>query len=77
VVEVLEAEIGHIQRPGPAGDVHKREIEGKLFKLDISLGQELQNQIVGVIARHLNAFAWSSADMSGATGSLWIVGFDQ
>jgi len=36
-----------------------------LFKLGASLGQELQDQIVEVIARHLDAFAWSSADMPG------------
>jgi len=36
-----------------------------LFKLGASLGRELQDQIVGVIAKHLDAFAWSSADMPG------------
>jgi len=65
VVEVLEAELSHRQRPRPIGDVRKQEIEEKLFKLGASLGQDLQDQIVGVIARHLNAFAWSSADMLG------------
>jgi len=65
VVEVLEAELGHRQPSGPAGDVREREIEGKLFKLGASLGQELQDQIAGVIVRHLDAFAWSSADMPG------------
>jgi len=29
-----------------------------------SLGQEMQDQIAKVIARHMNAFAWSFADMS-------------
>ena len=65
VVEVLEAELGHRQQPRPAGEVREWEIEGKLFKLGASLGQELQDQITGVIAEHLDAFAWSSADMLG------------
>jgi len=37
MVEVLEAELGHKQCSGPAGDVQEREIEGKLFKLGASL----------------------------------------
>jgi len=65
VVEVLEVGIGHKQRSGPVGDVQEREFEGKLFELGASLGQELQDQIARVIARHLNAFAWSSVDMRG------------
>ena len=65
VTEVLEAELGHRQQSGPAGDVREREIEGKLFRLGASLGQELQDQIVGVIARHLDAFVRSSIDMPG------------
>jgi len=65
VAEVLETKLSHRPRPGPAGDVQEREIEGKLFKLGALLGQELQDQIVRVIARHLHAFAWTSADMSG------------
>jgi len=38
-------------------------ITGKKFKLGTSLGQELQDKISNVIARHMSAFAWSSADM--------------
>ena len=41
----------------------EREIEGKKFKLGKSLSQEIQYQIAEVIARHLDAFAWSSSDM--------------
>ena len=29
------------------------------------MGQELQDQIVGVIARHLDVFVWTSTDMPG------------
>ena len=36
-----------------------------MFKLGKSLGQETQDQIVEVIARHLDAFAWSASDMLG------------
>ena len=50
-------------RPEPIGKVQEREIKGKKFKLGSSLGQKMVDQIVEVIARHLNAFAWTSADM--------------
>ena len=43
----------------------EREIGGKKFKLDKSLGQEAQDQIAEVIAWHLDAFAWSALDMPG------------
>ena len=36
-----------------------------MFKLRNSLGQETQDQIVEVIARHLDAFMWSASDMLG------------
>ena len=49
----------------PAEDMLEREIGGKMFKLGKSLGQETQDQIVEVIARHLDAFAWSASDISG------------
>jgi len=49
------------RRPEPVGK--EREIKGKLFRLGSSLGQEMQDQIVEVIARHVNAFAWTVADM--------------
>jgi len=60
---VTRAEISRERRLEPAGEVQEREIRGKKFKLDKSLSQEMQNQIVEVIARHLNAFAWSASDM--------------
>jgi len=50
-------------RPVPAGEVQEKQIEAKKFKLCSSLGQEMQDQIVEVIVRHMNAFAWSSVDM--------------
>jgi len=43
----------------------EREIGGKTFKLGKPLGQAAQDQIVEVIARHLEAFAWSASDMPG------------
>jgi len=64
VVEVLETELIHRPWPEPAIDVQEREIEGRLF-ISASLGQELQDQILGVITKHLDAFAWTSADMPG------------
>ena len=38
-------------------------IGGKMFKLGQSLSIELRDQIFEVITRHLDAFAWSAADM--------------
>ena len=57
------AEIARERRPEPAEDVLEKEIGGKKFKLGKSIGQETQDQIVEVIARHLDAFAWSASDM--------------
>jgi len=65
VVEVLEVELIHQPRLGPTGDIQERVIKGKLFKLGASLGQELQDQIAGIITRHLDALEWTSADMPG------------
>ena len=62
---VTRAEIARERRPEPAEDVLEREIGGKMFKLGKSLGQETQDQIAEVIARHLDAFAWSASDMPG------------
>jgi len=60
---VTRAEIARERRPKLVEDVLEREISGKKFKLGKSLGQETQNQIAEVIARHLDAFAWSASYM--------------
>jgi len=57
--------IARERRSELAKDVLEREIEGKKFNLGKSLDQEAQDQIAEVIERHLDAFAWSSSDMSG------------
>jgi len=62
---ITRAEIAREKRPEPAEDVVEREIGGKRFKLGKSLSQESQDQVVEVIARHLNTFAWSASDMLG------------
>jgi len=62
---VFRVEIAWENRPEPAGDVVEREIGGKTFKLGWSLSQESQDQVVEVIARHLDAFAWSASYMPG------------
>jgi len=62
---VTRVEIARESRPEPTDEVLEREISGKRFKLGKSLGQETQNQIAEVIARHLDAFAWSASDMPG------------
>ena len=43
----------------------EREIGGKTFKLGRLLSQEEQDEVVGVISRHLDAFALSASDMPG------------
>jgi len=62
---VTHEEIIREDRPEPAEGVVEKEIGGKMFKLGHSLSKESQDQVVRVIARHLDAFAWSSADMPG------------
>jgi len=62
---VTRAEIARERRPETVEEVLQRDIGGKRFKLGKSLGQETQDQIVEVIARHLDAFAWSASDMPG------------
>jgi len=58
-------EISREKRPEPVEEVLEREIGDKKFKLVKSLGLEAQDQIVEVIARHMDAFAWSTSDMPG------------
>jgi len=60
---VTREEIVRENRPEPAGGVVEREIGVKMFKLGQSLSGELWDQIFEVITRHLDAFAWSAADM--------------
>jgi len=60
---VTRVEIAWERRPEPAKEVQEREIGGKKFKLGKSLGQEAQDQIVEVIARHMDDFAWSASDL--------------
>ena len=62
---ITRAEIANKRQPEPAGEVQQKEIVGKKFKLDTSLGEVLQYHIVEVIARHLNTFAWSTSVMPG------------
>ena len=62
---VTREEIVRENRPEPAGGVVEKEIGGKMFKLGQSLSKESQDQVVGVIVRHLDAFAWATADMPG------------
>jgi len=60
---VTRVEIAREDPPEPAEEVPEGEIRGKKFKLRKSLSQEVQDQIVEVIARHLDAFACSASDM--------------
>jgi len=62
---VSRAENARDRRPEPVGNIMERQIGGKTFKLGKSLDQAEQDRVVGVIARHLDAFAWSASDMPG------------
>jgi len=64
-VVVSRAENAWEGRPEPTGDMVERQIEGRTFKLGKPLDQAEQDQVAGVIARHLDAFAWSTSDMPG------------
>ena len=63
--EVTRVVIARENRPKPSRGVVEREIRGKTFKLGWSLSQESQDRVAEVIARHLDAFAWTTADMPG------------
>ena len=43
-----------------------------MFKLGRTLSQESHDQIAEVIARHLDAFAWSASNMSGTDPDLLL-----
>ena len=53
------------RRPQPVDNVVERQIGGKVFKLGRLLSQEEQDGVAAVISRHLDAFAWTAADMPG------------
>jgi len=61
--EIMQTEVASKRQPGPASEVQEKEIGGKKFKLNMSICQELQDKIAGVISKLMNAFAWSSAKM--------------
>jgi len=60
---VARTESARERRPKPVGNMVERHIGGKTFKLGKSLDQAEQYQVAGVIARHLDAFAWSTSNM--------------
>jgi len=60
---VTSLEITRDRRLESAEEVLEREIGGKKFKLGKSLRQGAQDQIAEVIARHMDAFAWSASGM--------------
>jgi len=60
---VTHVEVARENQPEPARDMLEREIGWKTFKLGRTLSKESQDQVADVIARHLDAFAWSASDM--------------
>ncbi|XP_068474690.1 uncharacterized protein [Phaseolus vulgaris] len=62
---IARALIASEKRPRPVVDWLEKEIDNKTFKLGKTLDSETQGQIAKVIGRHLDAFAWSTSDMSG------------
>jgi len=59
------AEDVHSEQPQPVDNVVGRQIGGKVFKLGRFLSQEEREEVAAVISRHLDAFAWTAADMPG------------
>jgi len=53
------------ERPQPEDNVVERQIGGTMFKLGRLLSQGEQEEVAAVISRHLDAFAWTAADMPG------------
>ena len=53
------------EQPQPVDNVVERQIGGKAFKLGRLLSQGEQEEVVAVISRHLDAFAWTATDMPG------------
>jgi len=62
-----ESLTGNVQngRPRPEDNIVERQIGGKVFKLGRLLSQGEQEEVATVISRHLDAFAWTAADMPG------------
>jgi len=60
---ITRDEVTKERRFGPVGEVLEKVIERNKFKLGTSLGKELQDKIPDIIARHMSAFASSSANM--------------
>ncbi|XP_068476789.1 uncharacterized protein [Phaseolus vulgaris] len=59
------AENERSKQPQPVDNLVERQIGGKMFKLGRFLSQEEREEVVAVISRHLDAFAWIAADMPG------------
>ena len=60
---IAKTDISNERQPAPTGEVQKREIKGKKFKLDTSLCKKIEDKIANVILENMNAFVWSSASM--------------
>jgi len=52
-------------QPQPEDNIVEKHIGGKVFKLERLLSQGEQEEVAAVISRHLDAFAWTAADMPG------------
>ena len=61
VEEVTPSKVN--SRDQQANNMMDREIGGKTFKSGHLLSQEEQDEVAGVIPRHLYAFAWSASDI--------------
>ncbi|XP_068503883.1 uncharacterized protein [Phaseolus vulgaris] len=53
------------ERPQPEDNIVERQIGGKVFKIGRLLSPGEQEEVAAVISRHLDAFAWTTADMLG------------
>jgi len=62
-VNESRAENERSKQPQPVDNVVERQIRGKVFKLGHFLSQEEREEVAAVILRHLDALAWTAANM--------------
>jgi len=64
---INESRLASVQRDQPQSEDNavESQIGGKAFKLGRHLSQEERREVTAVILRHLDAFAWTAADMPG------------
>lgn len=50
-------------RPEPVGEIREVEVEGKKFKIGVSLHKDLEVLLKETLSHNIDPFAWSVVDM--------------